>query len=455
MKRAHSFGALSHFFAHSCLGLSLLAIAGAPACSSEDPSGAGGNAGSAGQGGGAGVGGQSASCTPSPARCDALSLERPFRVSEHSAVYAQDSLEMIVFGGSNATPKQCEFPPPEFNAETWIYDDACGKWTQALSAGPSARGRHSAAYGAGKMWLFGGRFRDKTAPGTDPYALMSDLWSFDVQTREWAQVTPSGAGPEARVNAALVWDEKRSRLWLFGGNKATSGASYSALGDLWSFDPQSGSWQMHSPSAPTPAARLFHSGIYDKSRDRFVIYGGTDKFQLSGVIEYMSDVWALDPETVTWTQLHDGVAAAPDGRFWGGLTHDTVADQYLLFGGHDDTTLGNRNDVWRFNPGDNSWAQGDLGDLVHNPPAPGEQCNFAADFTSVNASLPERRSAHSLVFSESCGHALVFGGKTDCGAVDDVWSVNGLTFAERSAATEGEVCHRWRPDPSACSNLCN
>ncbi|MEZ4224317.1 MAG: kelch repeat-containing protein [Polyangiaceae bacterium] len=423
----------------------------ASGCSSEssDGAGGGGNAGAGAQGGSAG---QTASCDPSPQRCDPLGLDRPFRVSEHSAVYAQDRLEMIVFGGTNATPKQCEFPPPQYNGETWIFDDPCGKWTQVQGGGPSPRGRHNAAYGDGKVWLFGGRYRDSAAAGTAPYTLYDDLWAFDTSARTWSQVAVAGA-PPPRVNAALVWDDKRHRLWLYGGNSATSGSTYTALGDLWSFDPMAGSWQQHAPAGELPAARLFHAGLYDAKRDRFVIYGGTDKFQVSGTIQYMRDIWALDLETVTWTRLTDGLATGPDGRFWAGLVHDTAADEYLLFGGHDDTTLGNRNDVWRFAPDGLAWTQVDLGDPLKTQPV--DFCNFPPDFTEVKVALPERRSAHSMVYGTTCGRTLIFGGKTDCGAVDDVWGVKALTFEERSAATEGEVCHRWRPDPGACSNLCN
>ncbi|MFO0565475.1 MAG: hypothetical protein U0263_07420 [Polyangiaceae bacterium] len=53
----------------------------------------------------------------------------------------------------------------------------------------------------------------------------------------------SGAKPSARVSGALVWDDKRKRLWLYAGNTSASGASYAPVGDLWSFD----SWRDERP----------------------------------------------------------------------------------------------------------------------------------------------------------------------------------------------------------------
>ena len=47
----------------------------------------------------------------------------------------------------------------------------------------------------------------------------------------------------------------------------------------------------------------------------------------------------------------------PDGRFWGGLIHDLGSDRYVLFGGHDDGVLGNRNDLWAFDVVARTWRE--------------------------------------------------------------------------------------------------
>ncbi len=48
---------------------------------------------------------------------------------------------------------------------------------------------------------------------------------------------------------------------------------------------------------------------------------------------------------------------------------------------------------------------------------------------------------------------IIFGGKTDCGIIDDVWtwSFNGEGWVENSSASTGEICLRAFAD---CSTLC-
>jgi hypothetical protein len=49
---------------------------------------------------------------------------------------------------------------------------------------------------------------------------------------------------------------------------------------------------------------------------------------------------------------------------------------------------------------------------------------------------------------------LLFAGKTDCGASDDVWRWADGDWKERLGAREGEACLRWREDPSECGDIC-
>ncbi|MGD8860700.1 MAG: kelch repeat-containing protein [Myxococcales bacterium] len=400
--------------------------------------------------GGDQAGAPAASCEPSPERCDGLGDERPGRLSEHTAVYDPERLEMIVFGGTDTIPMACSFGGPvRFTGETWIYDDVCDAWTHVDQEVPPS-GRHMAALGDGNMWVFGGRYRSEDA-ASGPYEIYDDLFRFDVAARRWHEVEVSSERPPARVNGALVWDDARDRLWLAGGNTSGDGAVYEPRADLWSFEPEAGRWERHQPGGTLPPARLFHAGLYDAKRDALVIYGGADGSAFANTASYFGDLWSLDLATLRWTELHDGSGPAPDGRFWAGLVHDTETDTYLLFGGHDDQELGNRNDTWRYDPSEERWEQFDAGDRYRKPAR--DFCDFPPDFADIDDAMPERRNAHSLVWSP-CGHALTFGGKTDCGSTDDVWRFDGDGWIQRLQATEGEVCLRWRDDPDRCGDLC-
>jgi N-acetylneuraminic acid mutarotase len=408
-------------------------------------------------GNGGGDGGASAaelaSCKPTAARCAGLGDVRPERLSEHTAVYDPERLELIVFGGTDSVPAMCNLGgPTRYLFNTWIYDDACGKWQRIKGQSPSPIGRHMAAFGDGSMWVFGGRFRD-AQQASGPYTLYSDLFRLDVAARSWHSVDVQGEAPPARSSGALVWDTKRKRLWLFGGNASSDGASYQPLADVWSFDPRASSWKQEQPNGQGPPARLFHAAIYDERRDALIVYGGTDAGAFSADARAFGDLWALSLQDLGWQRLHPGGGTAPDERFWAALAYEKKRGTYLLFGGHDDQALGNRNDTWRYDPDAREWQRLGEGDSFNKQA--NAVCDFPPDFATIDAQAPERRSAHSLVWSEACGHALLFGGKTDCGAIDDVWSFDGKHWQEKLAAREGEACLRASSDASACTALCD
>jgi hypothetical protein len=393
-----------------------------------------------------------ASCKPTAARCGSLGDERPQRLSEHVAVYDPERLELIVFGGTDSVPAMCNLGgPTRYLFNTWIYDDACGKWQRVKGQSPSPIGRHMAAFGDANMWVFGGRFRD-AQQASGPYTLYSDLFRLDVAARSWHSVDAPGDAPSARTSGALVWDTKRKRLWLFGGNASTDGASYQPLADVWSFDPHASSWTQAQPSAAAPAARLLHAALYDERRDALIVYGGVDAGAFAPNASAFGDLWALSLQDLRWERLHPGGGTAPDARFWAELAYEQKRGSYLLFGGHDDQALGNRNDTWRYDPDAREWqrlAEGDTFNKQANA-----VCDFPPDFANIDPQLPERRSAGSLVWSQACGHALLFGGKTDCGAIDDVWSFDGKHWQEQLAAREGEACLRASSNPAECTALC-
>ena len=394
----------------------------------------------------------SSSCEPTPARCEGFGDERPARLSDHTAVYDPERLEMIVFGGTSTIPEACALGGPVvYESATWIYDDPCNAWQRVEGVGPSASGRHMAAFGDGAMWLFGGRYRAPDEAG--PFTLFADLYRFDVAARRWEVAEVEGERPPARASGALVWDAKRSRLLLFGGNASSDGASYAPLDDVWSYDPASARFEQLVIEGDGPAPRLSHAALYDAERDALIVYGGADERAFADDAMYFSDLWSLSLAELRWTRIDAGGVGAPEGRFAPALAHDTVVDLYLLFGGHDDRMLGNRNDAWVFEPDlPGGWISFAPGDTFHAP-ARG-LCDFPPDFTNVDLERPERRSSHTLVYSPVCAHALLFGGRTDCGAIDDVWSWRATTFDERLAATEGEACLRWRDEPERCGDMC-
>ncbi len=79
-------------------------------------------------------------------------------------------------------------------------------------------------------------------------------------------------------------------------------------------------------------------------------------------------------------------------------------------------------------------------------------CDFPADFTAVDAESPERREAQVSAVTED-GQLLTFGGKTDCGIINDAWSydIASDAWTQLVRASVGESCVRIARD---CETLC-
>jgi len=300
-----------------------------------------------------------------------------------------------------------------------------------------------------RMILFGGRYRSGSS---GPYTLYNDLWAFDLSTETWAQISAQGTPPLPRMVGAMVYDPTGHRLILFGGNTSSSGMAYEAQSDLWTFDLTTETWQVMQATGQGPVDRLFATAIWDDARQRMVLTGGADNSAFFNDAQYFEDLWVLDLSDALpkWMRVDDPSAPHPDGRFWGTLMLDEARDRYLLFGGHDDTNLGNRNDLWAYDPSKASWELIQEGD-TWNKPANG-QCDFPPDFTNVDYDAPERRSAH--VFVGGGDAAWLMAGKTDCGVADDLvrLDLNDHTWDDVTPATVGVSC--LRKGGLNCHDLC-
>jgi hypothetical protein len=381
------------------------------------------------------------------APCSAPDGVRPMRRSEHQGIYDPVGDRLVFHGGSLGVPVQCSFPTSTFENETWILDLRCNLWRKIDGGPPTGRTRHAAVYDSTnhRMVIFGGRYRAGTSGAYTPYG---DVWAFDLETEVWSQVSTT-AGPSARANAGVAYDPTGHRLIVFGGNASSSGMNYIALNDTWTLDLVNGQWsEVVTTGAPSP--RLFQSALWDAARQRFIVHGGADEGAFFDTAQYYDEVYALDVDSGTWARLDDPVNERPAGRFWGGIVHDPMHDGYLLFGGHDDESLGNRNDLWSFDPDLAVWTLLEMGD-TYNKPANGF-CDFPPDFTNVAMDVPERRNAHIWVTGEKT--VWLSGGKTDCGVVDDVMALDLETWSwtEVDTATVGVSC--LRKGGLTCNDLC-
>ena len=434
----------THSWATALLALVLIAITtacgtdAAPAATTADAGGAAADGATAADAG-SDAADDAATTVDAGNACAAPTGERPARRSEQAGAWDAKGNRLVMFGGSFAVPQNCSFVAATSETETWIYDATCDSWTLSKSATPAGRARSGSAWKDGMgLLIFGGRSREGTS---GLYTMYNDLWSFDPDADKWTKVS-NGGGIAKRFNVSMVLRQDTGNLLVFAGNTSGSGLQYTPNNDVWEYNFQSGVWKELKTAGNVPAKRFFAGALWDSKRDRFVIYGGADAGLFSNTAKFKDDIWALDfkQDPPMWTKLDSKANEKPDGRYWSSLVYDTVADRYIMFGGHDDKQQGNRNDLWGFDPSTNQWGVMVEGDVYNKPPI--SFCNFPPDFTKVLDDVPERRNGGLVVGSKD--GVWVAGGKTDCGVIDDLhfYGYNTGKWKEVTGATVGEACLR-------------
>jgi hypothetical protein len=269
-------------------------------------------------------------------------------------------------------------------------------WTRFWIPGPSPGGLQgqSAIYDpAGeRMLFFSGR-----GSGWDP---SNACWALALgATPAWTEFWPSGTPPAARWYHSTIYDPVGGRMIVCGGTSTSS----TKPGDTYALDLASSSWSFLWPTENLPAARSSHTAIYDPVRDRMIVYGGVTN---SGASVYTDDVWTLslsvDPE---WTRILEQTSTGPIYGGGSSAIYDPVRDQMIVFGGYcaGAPNYGYSNDVWTLNlSGAPSWHR-------RSPLGP----------------LPGVRCSHSAIYDPVRDRLLVFGGYyVFSGYLHDVWALS-------------------------------
>lgn len=253
-------------------------------------------------------------------------------------------------------------------------------WSQIVAANsPPARFDHTLTLdtSANKIVLFGGRDGSKT---------FGDTWIYDLRSNAWREVKAALA-PEARFGHAAAFDPQSKRVLIFAGQ------ANGFFNDVWAFDAAKETWQKIATRGNGPAARYGTSAVVDTKRNALIVSHGfaSDRFD---------DTFALDLATLTWSQVQS-LDGQPLKRCLHEAVYDARADRMILFGG--------------CSSGYGPCPQGDLWSLDAS----------AKDWNEVSPTgiKPSPRSNPSLV-DDGAGRAILFGGKTNDGPSNDVWSLD-------------------------------
>ncbi|CAN0346777.1 unnamed protein product [Laminaria digitata] len=373
---------------------------------------------------------------------------------EQGAVFDPCHDRVVLFGGNDSQPQQCNsFGDKNYLGDTWAYSLEYENWYRVRTQdAPTARGRHTHAFDLSRkrLYIFGGRYRPPEESGN--YQMFNDLWALDVNTDTWVEIEQKGQIPSPRVNSAMIYDPTGDRLVLFGGNASANGLQIIPLDDTYQFDLKTETWsKITSPNTPPP--RNYHTMTLDVEGNRAIVFSGGDENAFFGT--FYADLWALDLGTLRWSKLWEssGSFAEPAGRINAGLLYDVARDRVVLFGGHDDTALGNANDLWAFSTERNSWSKLRSGD-VYTGDGCNSFCSCSETFVTYDEESPERRQYPTFLPITGTDTALLFSGTGDCGYMDDTWSLDLATksWTEIHPAEQGIACARTgRQD---CEDLC-
>lgn len=196
--------------------------------------------------------------------------------------------------------------------DTWEWDGA--QWIERFPATrPPARRAAALAYdeARGRVLLFGG-------DGGQFTPSLSDTWEWDGN--DWLPRTPATV-PPARTEHVLVYDARRARVVLFGGQACLPFQGCTALDDTFEWDGTD--WLARVP-ALAPAARGYAGATYDRQRARTLLFGGLGGGVLGELEEWDGNGWRVR-----------ATGGAPGARYDAALAFDAEPGRALLFGGVD------------------------------------------------------------------------------------------------------------------------
>jgi|GEM_PF-637754 len=214
----------------------------------------------------------------------------------HSAIYDPVGRKVIVFGGVVGG---------DFDRAVRELDIATGTWETIFDnppACPASRAYHTAVYDSANraMWIFG---------GSNGATELDDLWRYDIASRVWQQVLPSGTGASGRFKHAALYDPVEGAMYVFGGRTGTvyeEGGAGTYYNDLWKYTVATNTGTILDPGGAPPGARYGHSATYNPDNRTIVTFGG----YLDAAGSAVADLWNYDIASNTWSQVRSAAGGS-------------------------------------------------------------------------------------------------------------------------------------------------
>ncbi len=222
--------------------------------------------------------------------------------------YSSSAQKIFLFGG-----RTDEYGSPIYYNDCWIFDETTNKWERLnISTGlPQARYGHCTVnISEDKFLLFG---------GLSQQGYLNDTYIFSLSQQTFSLVQTS-TSPQPRYYHSMCYIPEENKVYLFGGYNPSG-----VLNDLWCFDLTTFNWQqIYTPFSP--AGRFGHKMVYVSKTQKIYLFAGQTGFTSA---DFLSDIWAYDITTKTWTKLIDLDVSVSN---FGISLFDDI-NQIILFGG--------------------------------------------------------------------------------------------------------------------------
>jgi len=256
-----------------------------------------------------------------------------------------------------------------------------------------------------RMILFGG---ESSSSGAHTAGIMVLANASGVGgTPTWIQPATGGTPPQGRIYHSVLYDSTRNRLIVHGGCTGNCG---STLADTWALSnanalgatPQ---WSRISPDATV--TRAAHAAGYDETNQRMIVFGGIQGYAGTD----RNDTWVMAEDTngaATWSQLTPQ-GTPPAARDSMAYYYDAASNNLIIFGGYTyvqaPTTYVFYNDVWVLS---NANGLGAAPAWTRITPT-GEPPSACAGATMVYDKTSDRALLFGGSFGDSTGNTTYFG----------------------------------------------
>ncbi len=162
-----------------------------------------------------------------------------------------------------------------------------------------------------RVWFYGGTVR----PG--------DLWAFDLEGDSWIQATWEGEDPIVLSAHGMVYEERRNRLLLYGGNRRPVSIFCNDL--IWEFDLATSTWGVVAAN-PTLGLDRIQLVLHESTDRMWALFGGCEE------LRSVEAVSRFDLAAAQW-EIFDLEPGDPRGRIDHVAAIDRKRDRILVFGG--------------------------------------------------------------------------------------------------------------------------